>query len=982
EVVQGASVSVRVGAGPATPAKTMSLCHQPFAPSPLRPRLHPREPSPAPALTVQLQPQQSPPPHTTPLPASSPHPGVPQDQPLLFTPPRQFAKPSSPMPTPFSSPVFGQRPNIRPVTFFQTNSPSAPGPHRLPGLQAVMREECEDEDKNEVEGKNKDEDNQNNEDNDEGEGKDKEHKRELKAPFNGFAPDGRTPKFCQGIYYSMCILRPFLLCFDDEIVPLDEDDNPVNYTSHQIDHMQTDKWIFMPAGYHTSQWVEDDVLMCQPDNELPSPTKGKEFVFCYEDSINGCIYYTGEFVEGKWEAWEKHSKWARYNSNQWYSSPNGLQAPRPPGITVPLVDDSSDSGSSYGRTARATRLDEEMTAACQKKKSTSHHRRNDVIPDEEPLTPRINKGKGRAFEEHEENDEDMQDIETGREGDHTENSDDEIIASPSRRRKGGRMPNAGLKACSDFGNKTRADADKLARCYNCKRQSVMLKAGLHVASAHGDHIYNDFKTWNSLQGTEFPEEFVEGEDPVKAWTRGITKLYHEQIDGLPAPEKLAMHQSLLADITVWGGQDSNTMVKRGHRALVQFSNLSTAFSQVYNVEVIGLVIPISSNPMAAQMAGVFYGSEAIEGLLSDAKVPLDKLIHLMITAIKSRLAGSDFDGSMFLSQLWPELSDGLNASKDTQTTTVTGSTCGEPNMDDRVTRPLPNKKDNNIHKPKIATMKSKKQEVITILDTESVKLGPKQKKKKTANEGPKDNNWGMVSTFWHNMQNEINGVVKGQASFKTFAADLEVAKKNPHRISAPQEKSYRKGTAEYEGIPIIKMGEGSVGPSITITTTLDTKMNHEAYALQHGKAVPIESDHESDHKGNHSSIVDHNERPIAPLPSQPPPSWQMGTHSNTKKCRHVDSGSDNEATPKKVLRQKEADAKDDVEQDADEETTWEGIVPYLIDDTPGPWNDSDGAPLPEIGLLPNNDVYLPAPRDTHDVYQNQHDWLTGYDASF
>ncbi|KAG6914183.1 hypothetical protein DXG01_001908 [Tephrocybe rancida] len=421
----------------------MSLCHQPFAPSPLRPRLHPREPSPAPALTVQLQPQQSPPPHASPLPASSPHPAAPQDQPLPFTPPSgQFAKPSSPMPTPFSSPVFGQRPNIRPVTFFQTDSPSAPGPRRLPGLQAVMCEECEDEDKNEDEGKNEDEDNQNNKDNDEGEGRDKEHKRELKAPFNGFAADSRTPEFCQGVYYSMRVLGPFPRCFNDEIVPLDEDDNPADYTSHQIDHTQTDKWIFMPAGYRPSQRVEDDVPMSQPDDELPSPTKGKEFVFCYEDGINGCIYYTGEFVEGKREAWEKHSKWARYNSNQWYSSPNGLRAPRPPGITVSLVDDSSDSRSSYSGTARATRLDKEMTAARRKKSpppttededaDIDMQLANDVVPDKEPLTPHVNKGKGRAFEDHEENDEDMQDIETDGEGDHTENSDDEIVASPLR----------------------------------------------------------------------------------------------------------------------------------------------------------------------------------------------------------------------------------------------------------------------------------------------------------------------------------------------------------------------------------------------------------------------------------------------------------------------------------------------------------------------------------------------------------------------
>ncbi|KAG6913275.1 hypothetical protein DXG01_008231 [Tephrocybe rancida] len=527
------------------------------------------------------------------------------------------------------------------------------------------------------------------------------------------------------------------------------------------------------------------------------------------------------------------------------------------------MDDSSDSGSSYSRTARATRLNEEMTAACQKKSpppttededaDIDMQLTNDVIPDKEPLTPRVNKGKGRAFEDHEENDEDMQDIETGREGDHTENSDDEIVASPLQRCKGGRMPDAGLKACSNFGNKTHADADELATRYNCKRQTVMLKAGLHVASARGNHI---------------------------------------------------------------------------------------------------------------------YGSEAVEGLLSDAKVPLDKLIDLMITAMKSRLAGLDFDGSTFLSQLWPELFNGSNASKDTRTTTVTGSTCGKPNVDDvggtgdtstseRVTGSLPNKKDNNICKPKIATTKLKKWEVITISDTKSVKLGPKQKKKKTANQGPKDNNRGMVSTFWHDTQNEINGVVKARASFKTFATDLEVVKKTltafPLHIPFPgyldgdccytdiatlrsglvsamakrmnttnptrpflrpwtdKEKLYRKGTAKYEAIPIIEMGEGSVGPSMTIATTLDAKMNCEAYALQHGKAVPIESDHESNHEGNHSSIVDHNEQPIAPLPSQPPPSRQMGTHSNTKKHRHVDSGSDNEATPKKVLQWKEAHAKDDGE---------------------------------------------------------------------
>ncbi|KAG6914006.1 hypothetical protein DXG01_002934 [Tephrocybe rancida] len=157
--------------------------------------------------------------------------------------------------------------------------------------------------------------------------------------------------------------------------------------------------------------------------------------------------------------------------------------------------------------------------------------------------------------------------------------------------------------------------------------------------------------------------------------------------------------------------------------------------------------------MAAQMAGVFYGSNATECLLSDAKLPLEKLIDLMTTAITAIKAGSSFDASVFVPQLWPELFAASNMRK------------------------------------------------VTMTDGTGVPTN--------------------------------------------------------------EEKSYKKGTAKYEAIPIIETGEGTVGPSITIVTTLDAKRNCEAYALQHGKAVPIESDHESDPENNHVSVVEQNERPIA-----------------------------------------------------------------------------------------------------------------------
>ncbi|KAG6905966.1 hypothetical protein DXG01_016655 [Tephrocybe rancida] len=800
----------------------------------------------------------------------------------------------------------GQRPNIRPMVFYQlVGLPSATSPSCKPELQAVMREESEDKDKDKDEDMDED--------------KDDKHIKEIKPPFNGFTADGRTPQFCQGVYYSMRRLRQLPLCFDDQIKPMDSDDNPADYASLKLDHDQTKTWVLMPVGYRPSQQVDtQDFLSATPSDEaLPVPTTDKEFVFCYEDATQ-CIYYTGEFVNGRREVWEKNCKWARFNHKQWY--------------TLPTEDEDAE-------------IDMELA--------------HETIPDEEPITPRANKGKGRAIEEEDEgmqgDDNNMQGDSDNMQGDNnnmqgdnnnmqgvgTDEESDDTVPRPLQRLKGGRIPNAGLKACSDFSNKTRVGADELTAQYNCKRQTVLMKAGLYIASAHSDHVYNDFKTWNSIRGTRFSEEPVEGKDSIKAWTRGITKLYHKNFDGLPATKKLAMHQLLQADITVWGSRDSNSSVKGGHKALNQFSALvslysykhediadylmqSKAFSQVYDVKVVGLVVPISSNPMAAQMAGLFYRSNATERLLSDAKLPLEKLIDLMTTAIKAIKAGSSFDAIVFVPQLWPELFAASNMRKDTMTDGTGVPTNGEPNMDGtgetsmsaRVSGSLP-KKDNNIWKPKIPTTKSKKRDVITISDTESVKPAPKQKKKKIADQGPKDDNRGTVSTFWRDMQNEINGVIKAQASFKTFATDLEVAKKtltafplhvpfpgyldggccytdmamlrsglvsgmakrlHPTNFACPflwpwtdKEKSYKKGTAEYKAIPIIETGEGTVGPSITITTTLDAKRNHEAYALQCGKAVPIESDHESDPENNHVSVVEQNEQPIARLPSRAPP---------------------------------------------------------------------------------------------------------------
>ncbi|KAG6914005.1 hypothetical protein DXG01_002933 [Tephrocybe rancida] len=404
-------------------------------------------------------------------------------------------------------------------TFFVSSDwvglPSATSPSCKPELQAVMREESEDEDE------------------DMDEDKDDEHIKEIKPPFSGFTADGRTPQFCQGIYYSMCYLRQLPLCFDDQIEPMDSDDNPADYASLKLDHNQTKTWVLMPVGYRPSQWVDtQDFSSAMPSDEaLPVLTTDKESVFCYEDATQ-CIYYTGEFVKGRWEVWEKNCKWARFKHKQWYTPPTDLE------------DSSSDSGSSYGGTARAARIEKEATAARQKKSPPPTTEDEDAeidmelahetVPDKEPITPHVDKGKGRAIEEEDEgmqgdndnmqgdnddmqgndnnmqgdvnnmqqdnnnmqqDDDNMQGVGTDEEGDHTFNSDDDdTVPRLSRQLKGGRIPNTSLKACSDFGNKTCVGADELTAQDNCKRQTVLMKAGLYIASAHSDHVYNDFKT--------------------------------------------------------------------------------------------------------------------------------------------------------------------------------------------------------------------------------------------------------------------------------------------------------------------------------------------------------------------------------------------------------------------------------------------------------------------------------------------------------
>ncbi|KAG6906015.1 hypothetical protein DXG01_016292 [Tephrocybe rancida] len=312
--------------------------------------------------------------------------------------------------------------------------------------------------------------------------------------------------------------------------------------------------------------------------------------------------------------------------------------------------------------------------------------------------------------------------------------------------------------------------------------------------------------------------------------------------------------------------------------------------------------------MAAQLAGAFYGSCIMEGMISDAEFPLHETLDLMITAFKK--AGSQFDMKVFLTMLWPQH---VKEGSENQNTSENDNN-GDLNADKE---PAMHSTRNMDARPTIHTATNKETD-------------PNPVTKKT---GERDSSRSSIGIFFRCVQDELQGFTSPCMAWNKFHDLLEQKHKRfcgyPHKYLFPgsipnlcftnvqtlsseniklmapllsmsnaahpwledwtaEEQALEEGTEAYNKVCLIVSGAGT-----PVATTGDAAENHAITQAATTVASSVET--------TSAVVVDlielRHEMPIAPLPLRP----TAGHGLNPNKRRHVTTGTtNNECTPRKA----------------------------------------------------------------------------------
>ncbi|KAG6905162.1 hypothetical protein DXG01_004463, partial [Tephrocybe rancida] len=466
----------------------------------------------------------------------------------------------------------------------------------------------------------------------------------------GFCEDGVTPQFYEDRYYS---IRAFGFSPFTFVAPLEfitKGDN-ADYSMFEIYHEESDQWLPLPFG-------------CKPHGDCTPPRRrpnnhitpvidpSREYVFYRHVPGEADGFMTGHFWEGEQEEEDEDTDFTIWGKSTWFRIPDNLRAPlvqdlvrmtspptcsppQSPPSSPPLFNEiSSDGGSSYNEHACERELARERLVSRQRTpERTTEEEDNDedielqheVVSEDEPLQPRVDKGKAQAVSNDDQEDE-------WEDKDFVMANDPGPSHTKHYTTQNGE-PILGGVAVKDF----LGPNDEIIAAALCKSEED--------DSEECDDM-EDEGTEDS--GTEEDgDEMSEGEQdghkhPLANWTRSAVKLYAAKVKILPSHVKRTLRASFLDDIAE--AKQKDCVDYRGvPKALRHFGRLATAYSQLNNIEIFGFVVPTGQNPVAAQMAGMFYGSHRVAQMVEESGMDIEKELDTLSICFKNSEHDEDND---------------------------------------------------------------------------------------------------------------------------------------------------------------------------------------------------------------------------------------------------------------------------------------------------------------------------------------------------
>ncbi|KAI6102928.1 hypothetical protein F5141DRAFT_1065513 [Pisolithus sp. B1] len=222
------------------------------------------------------------------------------------------------------------------------------------------------------------------------------------------------------------------------------------------------------------------------------------------------------------------------------------------------------------------------------------------------------KGKGRTL--------DTEDV------DLADHSDHEM--PPPYSKKPGNLSKVALEEIRAFAWDVKMTAQELGQQHGQSTHDILITAGFGVKPSHTK--INEVNLFHSWYWAMQPKPAGVNRDTLNNL---ITKEYNTLMQDIPKDD-LATRREKLQAVYEWSESSSvipaNRSVKsitaRVNSAKTEFSGLAEAWSNLEDIEIIGVVMYIGQDPAGHQTSGIFGGSEVIRNFINEHGVDVQALM--------------------------------------------------------------------------------------------------------------------------------------------------------------------------------------------------------------------------------------------------------------------------------------------------------------------------------------------------------------------
>ncbi|KAG2346323.1 hypothetical protein BDR05DRAFT_945907 [Suillus weaverae] len=250
--------------------------------------------------------------------------------------------------------------------------------------------------------------------------------------------------------------------------------------------------------------------------------------------------------------------------------------------------------------------------------------------DEDRVSPappaRRAKGKGRE-QPPPADDEDLHDVQhqvdlddSQQEVDLDENSGDSLLS--------GRLPQEAIDKAVALGDKTVAEAEKIAKEYGKSTRTILIQAGLAVKTTRADNSWNMYQAWYKMK---YPKS---SDMSTNDWKQMQRDRWLKDSDQRENPELWKEVREFWDGSSRITEESSKALYNRVMAVRDAFALSCQAYSRLEDIYVGGFVLYTGTAEAGRRAAGVFAGSPLILDLVNKKQADIKELIDYLTTVIK------------------------------------------------------------------------------------------------------------------------------------------------------------------------------------------------------------------------------------------------------------------------------------------------------------------------------------------------------------